>query len=223
VKEEFLRTCGVDFAALVGLAQDASLKTYHRVILKDASQKPLLLLHFPDTLQNFDRFVAAAQILIEHNLIAPRIFGIDRQNFFILLEDFGDMSVNNYLRVYPEQQEQVYRQIIENLHQMQQIPLQSHDNIIHVHDKFLKELEITINWYFSYCQISKEESLAEQYRLIWRQVLDQLPKLKAVFVHKDFHVDNLFITQNKVGTNAIGIIDFQDYMLGSPVYSLGNQ
>jgi aminoglycoside/choline kinase family phosphotransferase len=220
MKEEFLRTCGVDFAALVGLAQDASLKTYHRVILKDANHKPLLLLHFPDTLQNFNRFIAAAQMLIEHNLIAPRIFGIDRYNFFILLEDFGDMSVNNYLRTYPEQEDQIYRQIIDSLHQMQKISLPNDDSVIYKHAKFLKELEITTNWYFPYCKINKTESLAEQYQLIWQQILEQLPELSQVFVHKDFHVDNLFITENQIGINSIGIIDFQDYALGSPVYDL---
>jgi len=79
----------------------------------------------------------------------------------------------------------------------------------------LKELNIVINWYFPYSELQDHKLLGPQYIELLSQALDLLPKLPDVFVHRDFHVDNLFVVDG-----GIGILDFQDCLFGSPIYDL---
>ena len=50
--------------------------------------------------------------------------------------------------------------------------------------------------------------------------MKKLNKLPQVFVHRDYHIDNLFFLKNRTGYLKCGWIDYQDAVYGPSVYDL---
>jgi aminoglycoside/choline kinase family phosphotransferase len=238
IKRQFLKDCGIEFTELVALPQDASSKTFDRVIVKQplgyytpnsgqtlkvseahnyTKEKSLILMHYPDEDSQFAKFISVSQALLKNQILAPEVFGYNEEHSLVLLEDFGDISVNKYINQNPDQRLAIYKEMIDIMWQMQNV---SHIYLGGHHQSYpkellLKELRITINWYFPYLGIKNTDTLAEDYLAIWSEILDNMPKSQEVFVHRDFHVDNLFVI-----ARGIGVLDFQDCLFGSPIYDL---
>jgi hypothetical protein len=215
LKRQLLKDYDIVFKELVPLPQDASTKTYDRVITDN--NESFVLMHYPDLDNKFEKFIEVSSALIKNKISAPRILGYDKKNQLVILEDFGDISLNKYLQNNPESSLSIYKKIIDIMHRMQSI--QEHD-LSEFHEPYsknllLNELKITVNWYFPYIGIENAKSLTDEYLSIWDQVLSKLPNFNDVFVHRDFHVDNLFVVKN-----SIGVIDFQDCVFGNPIYDL---
>ncbi len=58
------------------------------------------------------------------------------------------------------------------------------------------------------------------FQQIWRDLLTNLEDQPEVFLHRDFHAENLFRLKGREGLKALGLIDFQDAMTGPPAYDL---
>jgi aminoglycoside/choline kinase family phosphotransferase len=68
-----------------------------------------------------------------------------------------------------------------------------------------------------------------QFKFLWFQLFDQLSYLNSaharknensVLVLRDYHVDNLMSLSNRNGHENIGLLDFQDALIGSRAYDL---
>ena len=215
IKSRFLKNCGLESVKLVKLPQDASTKTFDRVMVPGADS--LMLMHYPESYDNFDKFIIASKAIIQAGLLAPKVLACDKKNFLVLLEDFGDLSVNKYMQNDFVDRSLVYKKIINTLCQMQTITpsLMGEHSAAYCNQTLLNELKVTTNWYFPYLGLNKEGALVEQFFTMWHKILNTLPFLGNVFVHRDFHVDNLYMVNNQ-----IGIIDSQDCLFGSPLYDL---
>ena len=60
---------------------------------------------------------------------------------------------------------------------------------------------------------------------LWNEIWDNLFSIinsyhKNSIVLRDFHIDNLFWLKDRKGLKKIGIIDFQDALIGHPCYDL---
>ena len=62
--------------------------------------------------------------------------------------------------------------------------------------------------------------LKDEFNLIFRKFLKKLEKLPQVFVHRDYHIDNLFFLKNRKGILKCGWIDYQDAVYGPSLYDL---
>jgi aminoglycoside/choline kinase family phosphotransferase len=213
IKNQFLKNCGLQSAKLVKMPQDASTKTFDRVL--SSGSDSLILMHYPQESDDFDKFIIVSKVLIQNSLLAPKVLACDKKNSLVLLQDFGDLSVKKYLQTNFVDKILVYQKIIAAMAQMQNIEAKMLGNYYkqYCSETLLNELKITTNWYFQYAGV--KNSIIEQFFTIWQKKLQELPSFKEVFVHRDFHVENLFIVDNQ-----IGIIDFQDCVFGSPIYDL---
>lgn len=221
MKEAFIKRCGIDVVKSITLPQDASTKTFYRLYInpnKSSYQfkqtSTVLLMHYPNAGEVFDKFLQVAKVLSKHGLHSPKIFDYDSE--FVLLEDFGDTSINKFLINQPlETTLQTYTSIIKDLYRFQQIPaneFQSDSKL--TKEIFLRQVSNLFPWYLRY--LNKSEDFINEYIAAWEEVLNILPDLGRGPIHGDFHVDNLFILPN----NQIGIIDFQDQSFGHPIYDL---
>ena len=75
------------------LPNDASFRQYHRVIVDGTS---FILMDCPPEHYSVTPFINIAEFLLRHDFSAPRIYYINNENGFLLLEDFGSISVRQY-------------------------------------------------------------------------------------------------------------------------------
>ena len=55
---------------------------------------------------------------------------------------------------------------------------------------------------------------------IWDNLLNNISYKKTAVVLRDFHVDNIFYLRDRNKLEKIGLIDFQDSLIGHPAYDL---
>ncbi len=69
----------------------------------------------------------------------------------------------------------------------------------------------------------KREACAEEiaeHRALWRAALDGAREPSPVFVHRDYHAQNLLWLPERKGVARVGLIDFQDAVAGTRAYDL---
>lgn len=231
--ENFLRYAGLPFYKLEKLNNDCSKRTYYRIyargksfILMDSSQEP-------DAYNNFLKvasFLASGETrcldlqpsLTEpdeklRDFHIPYIYATDDNYRLILLEDFGDHSYTNFLIQHPDMETRLYDEAIEVLGRLinhKAPPLPPYDA-----ERMNKELEIFIQWYLAK-RINESEVVTVREEMLknFHNLYFKLDKLPAVLVLLDYHADNLMWLGDK--KNKVGLLDFQDALLGSPVYDL---
>ena len=60
----------------------------------------------------------------------------------------------------------------------------------------------------------------EEHRALWRKTLAPFLETASVFVHRDYHAQNLLWLPQRDGAARVGLIDFQDAVAGSKAYDL---
>ena len=59
-----------------------------------------------------------------------------------------------------------------------------------------------------------------EHRALWKKTLDPVLEHPPVFVHRDYHAQNLLWLPERSGHARVGIIDFQDAVAGTTSYDL---
>ena len=62
--------------------------------------------------------------------------------------------------------------------------------------------------------------IVAEHRDLWRAALAGIGKSRSVFVHRDYHAENLLWLPERHGITRVGLIDFQDAVAGSAAYDL---
>ena len=82
------------------IAGDASFRSYYRIKIKNNS---LILMYAPPKYENIEPFINIGKFLINNGFLAPEILAIDKNNGFLLLKDFGDISYTKLLSLEKSQ------------------------------------------------------------------------------------------------------------------------
>ena len=170
------------------------------------------------------RFVAAANYLRACDLSAPEIYAADPGSGFAIIEDLGDAlysdvaNAGNELELYKSAAE-----VLATLHS-QSAPRQlPPDKELHPYDEtaLLAEIDLLSDWFMPAAlgrAATKDEVV--EHRALWQAVLRQVLTEPAVFVHRDYHAQNLLWMPERSGLARVGLIDFQDAVAGSNAYDL---
>jgi N-acetylmuramate 1-kinase len=213
-----------DFAPARPLGSDASFRRYFRSLRDGTSY---VIMDAPPGREDTAPFLRVAGILHGMGLRAPEVLAADREQGFILLEDLGDQTFTRALAAgVPERD--LYRLAAltllalqsrwpdhgEGSREAQALPAYGTDLL-------LQEARLFIDWYWpEFVGAPAPPAVRDAFEQAWREVLDALPRLPATLVLRDFHVDNLMLLPGRQGTDACGLLDFQDAVLGSPAYDL---
>lgn len=207
-KQKFLDSYFQTWYNLEPMIQDASFRKYDRVVTPTTSY---VLMDSPPEHYSTKPFEHVGEWLLKNNLSAPQIFHKDSEQGFLLLEDFGDTLLQHVLE---EDRKAHYIRAIDLLIELHKIEppewLPKYTN-----DMMLKELEIFTD-YYSEMSISAKDS----YLKLWESILNSIPNLGSVIVLKDYHVQNLMHLADREGVQSLGILDFQDAVIGSPIYDI---
>ena len=83
------------------------------------------------------------------------------------------------------------------------------------------ETDLLTEWFLPLAlgRKARDEEVAE-HRALWRAALAGITGSRRVFVHRDYHAQNLLWLPERDGIARVGLIDFQDAVAGSPAYDL---
>lgn len=217
--KEFLLNTEFSTANLQPLAGDASARRYVRAI---SGEKKAIIMDTPAEGENFPAFVAIAEYLKKNGYNSPQIIARNMQEGFLLLEDFGNNSFTNTLNDNPKSEPELYKQAVDLLIDWQKLsPKNSISLPLYDEQLYLREVSLFCDWYMP--QILGEEKatyLRSEYLEIWREILSSAQLAQNIFVHRDFHADNLMWLPEKEGIIRVGLLDFQDAVIGDPAYDM---
>ncbi len=247
--QAFLEKSGYGAAQREAVAGDASGRRYERLLMPDEArfifmdwpQSPL-----PDAASSYaqqvhlgtktDSFVCISAYLRSLGLTAPRLFAADLAQGFLVLEDFGSLSLTELIDRKAPNLPIVYGEAIETLVQLHQTtpPNElkydgaSHDLARLDRDILKTELGVFLDWYAPYQNISLSETALAEWDAIWDIIFDKLfsasvgqeKDLPQVLVLRDFHSPNIMWCDAAQSLNRIGLIDVQDALIGAPAYDV---
>ena len=214
---EFLESCGWRGAQILPLAGDASFRRYFRVVNGD---RTAVLMDAPPPHEDPRPFIAVAEWLAAVGLSAPQILARDLDKGLLLLGDFGDWRLREFLDNDPRAERELYQlatDVLIHLHQhppMEGLPP-------HGLDQWLEELKLFTDWY---CPAVGVEVDQQSYREAWTEVLGPVAKdgLGPVTVLRDYHAENIMLVEDRSGVEHFGLLDFQDALAGHPAYDLAS-
>jgi N-acetylmuramate 1-kinase len=170
------------------------------------------------------RFVAASNYLRAQGLSAPEIFAADTARGFLVIEDLGDALYADV--VDRDNEQQLYAsaaEVLATLHLRAAPQVLPPDKALHAYDEtaMLAETDLLPEWFIPVA-LGRSATASEisEHRDLWRKVLHEALKPSPVFVHRDYHAQNLIWLPSRKGPARVGLIDFQDAVAGSKAYDL---
>ncbi|MEO9600632.1 phosphotransferase [Parasphingorhabdus sp.] len=207
---DFLKQNGWGNAELLPVAGDASFRRYFRA--QDGDRRAILM-DAPPPHEDPRPFIAIAEYLKKSGFSAPDIFARDLSHGLVLIEDFGDHRMREHLDANPEDEDGIYRQVIDLLRELHRTPVAS----LPAYDEaqYMREVNLLTEWY---CPAQELDVETESFEVIWRQILQPVIEAQSppVTVMRDYHAENIMLLED----GRLGLLDFQDALSGHPAYDL---
>ena len=209
---KFLKRAGWVGAGIDALPGDASFRRYFRV--RKADGVTAMLMHAPPPREDPAPFLRAALWLDGNRMRAPIILAEDAATGFVLMEDFGDVRMREYVDAWPADETTVYRAAIDtllNLHRLPPGPFTTYSL-----SEYVREVRLFTDWY---CPARELYIDSRGWTSVWEEALAPLlPRQRpGVTVLRDYHAENIMLLG---GLNEQGLLDFQDALVGHPAYDL---
>ncbi|HVX79493.1 MAG TPA: tRNA (adenosine(37)-N6)-threonylcarbamoyltransferase complex ATPase subunit type 1 TsaE [Bradyrhizobium sp.] len=239
---QFLAASGYADARRQRMAGDASTRSYARLlrgedsfILMNSPRRPdgpaiyhgksySAAVHLAEDVRPF---VAIANGLREHGFSAPTIHQADLEEGFLITEDFGSAG---FIEGDPPapilERYQAATDMLAGLHRLslpETLPLAPHAGYpipVFDTDAMLVEIGLMLEWYLPDRYASPTEAARAQFVAMWRDLLDRALAGPRTWVLRDFHSPNLIWLGERQGIARVGVIDFQDAVLGPAAYDL---
>ncbi|MEM6584356.1 MAG: phosphotransferase [Pseudomonadota bacterium] len=210
---DFLGRAGWGDAQIEVIPGDASFRRYFRI---RRGNDGAMLMHAPQPHEDPVPFLKVGDWLQAHGLRAPLIHASDPPAGWVLLEDFGDDRMRDWLDENPQDEEAAYKAAIDALVELHAHPAGPFDP--YDMDVFLREAKLLTQWYAPAHSLAVDE---EGYEAAWRAVLTPLLERqgKGVTVLRDYHAENIMLLGGSPGAPQ-GLIDFQDALVGHRAYDL---
>ena len=195
-------------ASLEPLPVEASTRRFFRVRVDAAT---FVAMHAPPATEDNRRFVWLARLLRAGGLHTPEIHACDFERGFLLIEDLGE---RDFEAAYREgETDAALESAIRALVLLQSLP--TADIPPYTEARFATELGIFREWLV-------ENLLAEAPPPWFAGVCDELiaatQSVARCPVHRDYHCRNLIWRAD----GAVGIVDFQDALVGPVTYDLAS-
>jgi tRNA threonylcarbamoyl adenosine modification protein YjeE len=172
-------------------------------------------------------FVALANGLRERGFSAPEIYAMDLASGFLVLEDLGDQTI--VTGDPPTPIEDCYQAAIDVLIALHRLDLPDKlpvaDGIEHIippydMDALLIEAELLLDWYLPHRGAPAPARARESFLALWREALAPAVAARPTWVLRDFHSPNLLWLPERADIARVGILDFQDAMMGPTAYDV---
>jgi tRNA threonylcarbamoyl adenosine modification protein YjeE len=239
---QFLDGAGLAEAKRLRMPGDASIRSYARLVRDDGV---VILMNFPrrpdgpaiydgksysaavHLAEDVKPFVAIDTGLRGRGLSAPAIHHGDLDQGFLITEDFGSAGFVEGDPPAPiAERYEAATDLLAALHREtlpEILPLAPQiEYAIPAFDTeaLLVEIGLMLEWYLPDRGIEPTNNLRAEFVMMWRDLLAKPAAAAKTWVLRDFHSPNLIWLGERSDTARVGIIDFQDAVLGPAAYDL---
>ena len=209
---------------LKGIKGDASSRKFFRKTKKNYSS--IIVISKKEKVQNLLNYDAVNKILNKNKILAPKLYKENYDQNFLEIQDFGDNTIYKILKKKNINKISYFKKIIKLLKNIQLIKTRRVKNfkkknyLIPRYEKkvLIKEANLFREWYIKKNLPKKYiKNFEKKFKKIIRNLSSNLKLKNNTFVHRDFHVSNLMLVNNK-----IGVIDSQDALFGNKAYDLAS-
>jgi tRNA threonylcarbamoyl adenosine modification protein YjeE len=241
---QFIAESGYSEALRTRLGGDASTRSYERLALAD---KRVLLMNSPrrpdgppvrgdkpysaiaHLADNVVPFVAMANGLRQYGFSAPTVYHADLEQGFLIIEDLGDERVVGGDPPAPiEERYETAVDVLLALHERQlpqTLPVAPHLEYRippYDMDAFLIEAELLVDWFLPRLNAAIPDTERDSFHALWRDLLQPAIDAPPSWVLRDFHSPNLLWLPQRSELARLGLLDFQDAVMGHPAYDLAS-
>ena len=241
---QFLDGTEFDDAERERIAGDASARTYERLT---AGDRRLILMNSPrrpdgppirngrpysaiaHLAEDVKPFVAIANGLRERGFSAPTVHAADLAEGFLILEDLGSRSVVEgqppapiapYYHAAVEALIALHGMVLPDT--LPVAPRITYRIPTYDLDALLIEAELLPGWYMPYRDATPSDADYDTYLELWSNALAPVLDAPQTWVLRDFHSPNLLWLPDRTGIARVGILDFQDAVMGPAAYDLAS-
>lgn len=241
----FLEKAGKATAHRTFLMGDASTRAYE--VVQDSQGQTHVLMNAPQQTdgppirngkpysqiahlaESVTPFVAIADTLKARGIAAPEIYQQDLDAGLLLIEHLGSVSfLDQHGAPVPERYEMA-AELLALVHRDKwPSDIAAASGVRHQippYDRraMLIETELVLDWYVPFIT-GREATSANRssFEAAWNAVLDRLKTAEKNIVLRDFHSPNIIWREEREGLDRLGIIDFQDAVIGPSAYDVAS-
>jgi tRNA threonylcarbamoyl adenosine modification protein YjeE len=241
---QFLTDAGYADAERQRMAGDASTRSYARLIRPGGAFILMNSPRRPDGPAIYDGksysaaahlaedvkpFVAIANGLRERGFSAPSIDHADLDAGFLITEDFGSAGfiegdpprpIAERYQAAADMLAALHRQALPEI--LPLTPQASYAIPAFDTDALLVEIGLMPEWYLPDRGVELARDQHAEFVTMWRDLLRKPAAVPRTWALRDFHSPNLIWLDQRADIAKVGIIDFQDTVLGPPAYDLAS-
>ena len=239
---DLLKRAGWDAASRVFMQGDASTRAYERLV-RETGETAVLMISPPRAdgpairfgkpysaiarlAENIRPFVAIGEGLRARGFSAPQVYACDLDRGLAVLEDLGSESFVSGDAILIERYGEAVA-VLAKLHQMnlpETLPVTAEETYTippYDLDALSIEIELVLDWYAPHvARVALASSAKATFVNLWQQVLRDVVAARQTWTLRDFHSPNLIWLPQRQSVARVGIIDFQDCVLGHPAYDV---
>lgn len=191
-------------------SNDASFRRYFRVTI---DEKTFIAMDAPPDKEDIVPFMKIATLFKDAAVNTPALLRHNLEDGLILLEDFGSQWLLNELK--DENATELYHRALQEL-----LPLHTDERLLRAdlpaYDETLlrREMALFEEWFVE--QFLDEELPPTLWENVQKILIQSALEQPIVCVHRDYHSRNLMVLPN----GELGVLDFQDAVLGALTYDI---
>jgi tRNA threonylcarbamoyl adenosine modification protein YjeE len=239
----FLDTAGWPGASRTFLTGDASARGYEVVSLP--GQPDRIVMNAPASslgapirdgrtyaeiahiARSVHAFVAVDRVLADAGLAVPEIEAADLDRGLLLIGHLGDGTFLDGGEPVAERYVAAAA-LLADMHGRtwpQTVSLDGGTYTIPPYDReaMLIEAELLLDWYLPFATGKPvQDGDRADFRAAWNAVLDRLAGCETSIVLRDYHSPNIIWRPERLGRDRLGVIDFQDALIGPAAYDVAS-
>ena len=213
-----------DKSKIIPIKGDASFRKFYR---KKTNKKSLIIVYAKkEKKKNLLNYDSINKLLLKNKIIAPKLLSESFSKNFIEIDDLGTKTIFDIFNNKKVNKLKIYKKILLVLIKLQRIKLRKIKNFKKKYYKIpnyskkiiFDEAHLFLEWYVpKVINRNKILKTKEELKKIITNLIKEIKLPNNTFVHRDFHVSNLMINNNK-----ISLIDSQDAVYGNIAYDLAS-
>ena len=203
---------------------DASFRKFYR---KKTNKKSSIIIYAKkEKTKNLLNYDSINKLLLKNKIFAPKLISENFSNNFIEIEDLGKKTIFDIFKKKKVNKLKIYKKILVVLIKLQNINSRKIKNFKKKYYKIpnyskklvFNEANLFLDWYVPrVINKNKRLEVKKELKKIITSLIKKIQLPNNTFVHRDFHISNLMINNNK-----IFIIDSQDAVYGNIAYDLAS-
>ena len=203
---------------------DASFRKFYR--RKTNKKSSIIVYAKKEKNKNLLNYDSINKLLLKNKIIAPKLLSENFSKNFIEIDDFGTKTIFDIFNKKRVNKLKIYKKILVILIKLQNIKSRKVKNFKKKYYKIPKyskkkifnEANLFLEWYVPrVINKNKRSKIKKELRKIITSLIKKIQFPNNTFVHRDFHVSNLMINNNKTS-----LIDSQDAVYGNIAYDLAS-